>query len=362
MVLTEPMQRRIMKGSPAGFMMLALAGALLCCLAFGSLFPGMSNPDIANEYIGLQMQSYSDWHPPMMAFIWSLIASIVSGKAGLFVLFTIVYSFCAFGLLLCALQVSPIAAGLTLVVLVFPGFLTQGGMLFKDFLMAAFLGLAVALGHYQPDWRRAAAIVTLLGAVAAAFAGALMRANAPFAAGAVLVGCASCFLAQRARSQAQQACERASEPLSGNRHRPKLKAGRPLAFRPIAFLTMSVVAAGLLIPVNAAINELAFRPMKMSVTNSLFIFDMAGITQFSGKNVFPEEVKPAFSVQDNASCYTPLFWDPFIDWRDFRSERFGSAEAPSVAFIADPKFAACQAVWRTMRRANVDQGRSFLRD
>jgi len=264
----------------------------------------------------------------MMAFLWTGIEAIVPGKAGLFLIFGAVYGICAFGLALCAIRISVTTSILVTAVVIFPGLLTQGAMLFKDFLMAVVLACAAVAGLQVFRTTEIRRYLWLFVAAAVAVIGLLLRTNAVFAVSPIIAGL--------------------------------LLRKKPLGLRRLVL--SSVLLSVVLIPISALVNDVAFRPLKMSVANSLFIFDFAGITHFSGVNVFPAEVSQVYTIQDNATCYSPQWWDPFIDWRDFHAERFGKTEPLRVAFVADSRFAACQAVWRIMRQANLEQGRTFLGD
>jgi len=307
---------------------IAAAVAAVCSIVFGAFYPGISSPDMTIEYIGMHRGIYSDWHPPMMAFLWKAIEVIIPGKPGLFIVFTGTYAACVFVLLLCALRVSALAAALVCIVVVYPCFMTQGTNLVKDFLMALFLGFSVGVTFLAQSTIKPSRGGLLILAFSGTLMAVLLRTNAVFGASPVFL-----YL-----------------------------SGRNWTAKPLRFILISGLCAGLLIPVTDLVNEIAFHPKKLSVIHSLYIFDFAGITHFSGVNVFPPEVRRSFTTTENEACYSPQWWDPFLDARDFFKERLGTSEEPDVAYTADPKLGACQNVWRVMRQYAVEHGRSFTRD
>jgi len=301
-------------------------GLLANALVLAAFYPGLSNTDMASEYQGLQAGIYADWHPPIMAALWRLMEPLLPGKAGLFVLFAAAH----LGLLLLAslvaARVSRLAVVLVALLMLFPPLLTQVTTLYKDLLMALLLGAAAMMPHLGAQPGSPLDRVCRAGAACLTCLGSLLRVNGVFAAAPLLV------------------------------HAARRRVGLPMV------AALSVPLALALIPASQAVNEALFHPRKLSVTNALFIFDFAGISVFSGENAFPEVVREKLSLADNAGCYTPAFWDPFIDWRDFARERYGAADPIRFAYVVEERFASCQAVWRIMRRHELDTGHGFLTD
>jgi hypothetical protein len=48
--------------------------------------------------------------------------------------------------------------------------------------------------------------------------------------------------------------------------------------------------------------------------HSVFVFDLAGISHFSGKSVFPVTYTPEQTVMIETSCYNPAYWDAVWLW------------------------------------------------
>ena len=301
-------------------------GLIANAAVLAAFYPGLSNTDMASEYQGLQAGIYADWHPPIMAALWRLMEPHLPGKAGLFVLFAAAHLGLCLLASLVAARVSRLTVVLVGLLLLFPPLLTQVTTLYKDLLMALLLGAAAMMVHLGARPGSPLDRVGRTGAACLACLGLLFRVNGVFAGAPLLI------------------------------HAARQRAG----LRLVAALSVPLSLA--LIPASQVVNEALFQPRKISVTNALFIFDFAGISAFSGENAFPEIVRSQLSLADNAGCYTPAFWDPFIDWRDFALERYGSADRIKFAYVVEERFTKCQAVWRLMRRHEIDTGHGFLTD
>ncbi len=121
------------------YTMLFLVAALLNLAIF---YPGIVTPDSLSQLAQANSNSYSDWHPALMAWLWRLTNFIVPDHAGLLVLHLCVFWGSLFYLSRQNQQQSPIwylALGLL------PFILGISGIIWKDVGTAYFLLLAAAL-------------------------------------------------------------------------------------------------------------------------------------------------------------------------------------------------------------------------
>jgi hypothetical protein len=119
--------------------MLFLVAAMLNLAIF---YPGIVTPDSLSQLAQANSNSYSDWHPALMAWLWRLTNFIVPDHAGLLVLHVCVFWGALFYLSRQNQQQSPIwylAVGLL------PFILGISGIIWKDVGTAYFLLLAAAL-------------------------------------------------------------------------------------------------------------------------------------------------------------------------------------------------------------------------
>src|SRR5690606_33250709 len=89
---------------------------------------------------------FNDWHPPLMALIWSVLDRIIAGPAGMLLAQAALFAYaCA---ALCARAFPDLSARtpswlLVAVFSLFPPVMSLAGMIWKDIWMSSFLLLAV---------------------------------------------------------------------------------------------------------------------------------------------------------------------------------------------------------------------------
>src|SRR4030088_2811149 len=64
----------------------SIAAALGVVFAVASFFPGYMSPDSVSQLSQGRAMTFTDWHPPVMSFLWGLIDRIIAGPAGMLVL------------------------------------------------------------------------------------------------------------------------------------------------------------------------------------------------------------------------------------------------------------------------------------
>lgn len=258
--------------------------ALLLGAAATTLFaywPGLMTWDSVRQYGQALDGRFDDWHPPAMEWAWQRLLPLSHGPAPMLVLQSALYwgGFAALVIWAAARRRLGLGAALTGVALL-PISIALTGEVLKDGLMAGLLLVAAAL----LAWRdfNGARVRTLLGVLVAVmvFTAATLRFNA-------VLACLPLLVAALPRA---------------------LVAGK---LRLIS--TTAVTASALLLALPAANHLLDAE--SSGVELSLVIFDLGGITERSGVDVFPP-MGVADAVTTNHQCYSPVKWDPYSFWVD----------------------------------------------
>lgn len=243
-------------------------------------WPGVMIDDARWQYQQAVDNSYEDWHPPLMAWIWRRMAFVVPGLAPMLLLQLLLY-WGGIGMIAGwayrrgerGLAIAIACAGWL------PAPLALSGAVLKDVLMAGFLLCAGGLLLCRPfaqGIRRGAAF--RVGSVFCLFVAAALRLNAVFA----------CL--------------------------PLLLAALPPQFTRtwLRALMSGVAGAAALLATGPAVSRLV-QAEDAKVNLSLMIFDLGGITERSGVSQFPD-----FGVRDpvrvNHQCYDPREWDTYSAW------------------------------------------------
>jgi hypothetical protein len=253
--------------------LLLTAGLLMLCY-----WPGIMTWDPIEQYDQAVRNSYADWHPPIMAWIWHFLIPIYPGTAPMFVLQVSLYlgghglltgwalkrgqPHSALAFAACALMPIPMALM---------------GSVLKDCLMTGALLSAVALLLWRTESRNR---LLPIASIALLILATALRFNA-FPATAPLII--------------------ASLPASW-------RAGR------VRLLATSLVTLLSLLLVQPIVNRL-LDAERTGVELTQVIFDLAGITEYSGVNVFPTVSAPD-PVAVTHLCYSPEMWDNFSSWDD----------------------------------------------
>ncbi|WP_336959536.1 hypothetical protein [Sphingobium aquiterrae] len=259
---------------------IALCAVVVAALALHGLayWPGIMTYDSVRQYDQALSGAFDDWHPPVMGWIWRQLHVLMSGPAPMLLLQLLLY-WSGFALiagwawrqrrrtLACAL----LLAGLL------PIPLAIMGTILKDCLMTgALLWATAAVALARPGRDRA---LRLAAAGLVCFA-AMLRFNA--------------FL-----------------------------AGLPLlvALMPAGWVAgwprrvLAIGGAGLLLVACLPVANRLIGAEPTDVALSQMIFDMGGITEYSGVDVFPTlPVRNPVAV--NHHCYTPVKWDSYSWWVD----------------------------------------------
>ena len=250
------------------------------CVAALLQFPGAMGNDARNQYAEAVSGHYTDWHPAVMAWLWSQLRHIADGPAPLWLLHLAAYWG---GLALLGDGIRrgghPRIALLAVLAGAFPPFFIMNGMVTKDVgMVAAWIAAVGLIFWFRAQQRR---IPWLCGVLIAACTlyGTLVRANALFGLGPLL------FYA-----------------LASPRW---LRNGR--------LIVGALVIAVLAIPVTQQVNTLLFHPVSRDPVHSLFLFDLAGI---AAQEQDPGLLEPRATLTESElrNCYTPYWWDSFSPW------------------------------------------------
>jgi hypothetical protein len=252
----------------------ALVAATVTAFAY---WPGLMTWDAVHQYGEALSGDFTDWHPPVMQWLWRRLLIVGRGPAPMLLLqlalawggLALLASAAwwrarrrlAWALLGCGLL--PLAPALT-------------GAVLKDCLMAGALLAATGLIAVRGDTRRP--FVTV-------------------AAGALLI------LAATLRFNGFAAAM------------PLAVALLPAAWRRSAprAIVATLAATAVLVPAMPLANRL-IGARASGVGLSLVIFDLGGITEHSGVDVFPRELGVRGAVAANHRCYRADKWDSYSDW------------------------------------------------
>ena len=249
-----------------------------CCYGLTVLIfhPGYMTIDARYVYADAQAWRFGDWQSPAMAVLWRVIDPIAPGALSMFLLTATLY-WLAFGILAFIALRRSIWLGLAVPLLgVLPPAFFFAGMIWRDVQFAVMWLLASVLAFATADCqcsRRARLAVQAIALALIAF-GVLLRPNAVIAAP---------LLATYALWPVRFSLKRAA-----------------IAFFPAALLF------GALVP---AVYYGLLGAQRQNPLHSILVFDLGGITHFSGENVFPVQWSAQQTALLKSQCYDPARWD-----------------------------------------------------
>jgi hypothetical protein len=253
--------------------------AVLLCggitLSFLLFFPGIMNYDARYVYLDSLRGFYGDWQSPVMTWLWRMIDPVLPGSASMFLLINVLY-WAGVGTLTIALtRRSPALAIIFLLIAMTPPLLAFVGVIWRDVLMAACWLYAATRTFAETDRSVAPRTVPIV-AIALVVLGVLIRPNA-LAAAPLLI----------------------TYVLWPHEFSWKRTA---LLFVPIMvalFAIMQLVYYG-------ALNATRQHPL-----HSIVVFDLGGITYFSGENQFPVTWSADEMEALRDRCYDPSIWNVY---------------------------------------------------
>ena len=277
---------------------LFLAASLAAIVNFIAFYPGILHHDGWEYFRAARTGDFTNWQPPLLAKLWVPLQKIWDGPQPMLVLFMAGY-WSGFVFLARAYEAEGrTLAALTFAAGLFPMAVNFNGQLVKDVSMAVCLLLAMGLAAALVRGAIKRRPVTVGAMWLFLVMGAFMRANALFALPPLIDLAAS---ATSRRWDRTGWIKRAA----------------------IVF-----VAAIMFVPGHIFADRYVFRVKDLVPISQLQIFDLGGISYFSGVDRFQGFFGPDFLAK-NRNCYTPVFWDVY-----------GWGECPEVYENLKPKFGA----------------------
>jgi hypothetical protein len=248
-----------------GLAMVPALGAILA-LSWAAFSPGSTTYDSAVQLAQGRSGQFDDWHPPLFAFVWGLLDSIVPGPAGMLAL-NLVLFWGGFGLVVHRC-LHPIAAapGL-LAVALFPPAVSILGVIWKDVSVGA--ALVLGTGLLLTGSVRRSRLLLALALLPLTFAAAV-RHDGAFAAGplAVAVGV----------------------------HLARERSARVRGLAGAAAVSLVIGVAWLAPPA-------LLHPNKSFPIQQILSHDLAGLSAASGRSLFPDSSVPVERIQMQ---YSPI--------------------------------------------------------
>ena len=254
----------------------ALAAATVIAWAY---WPGLMSWDPVRQYGEALSGNIDDWHPPVMQWLWQQAIVTYPGPP-----------------LMLILQLALYWGGLTLLAAAF--WLRERRRLAWSLLACGLWPFGLALtGMILKDCLMAGALLVATGAIA------FRQERGSAALGGVAV--AMILFAATLRFNAFAACL------------PLLVVLLPSSWRSnwLRLLVSGAVATLILVTAMPLANRLT-GAKPSGVELSLVIFDLGGITEYSGVDAFPDEFEVRDPVSANHDCYRPNKWDSYSDWVD----------------------------------------------
>ncbi len=253
--------------------------AIIFCIASLALFwPGTAMYDTVAQYRQVLSGVYDDWHPPVMARVWALLAAFGPGATPMLALQLGTY-WLGLGLIAAALARTGRARSAIAILAIglLPPFLGWQGVVLKDAQLAGALLAAVGIIGW---WRLARRPlpgamwipVTLLLAYAV-----LVRANAVF----IVV--------------------------------PLLVALAPRPTHPLAKLVTGLIAVVLVLGVAPVVNHRLLRAQPSGVESTQALYDLAGIAARAPGSDTTGLTQSETATVIARRCAKPFFWDPLGD-------------------------------------------------
>ena len=250
---------------------LALTGFAATLALF---WPGLMTHDAAWVHAAAMGAPLGDWQSPVMAVLWRLIDPISPGPGSMLLLTAALYWLGVGLIATAAARRSPLIAALLIGAALTPPALFMLGIIWRDMLLAALWIAAAGFTLTAADRADRLGVALRLLALGLIVLGVLLRPNA-IPAGVLLA----------------------------------LYAVMPARFiwRRAALLFIPVAA------VLFALSQITYYPVLGAVRqhplHSLFVFDLGGITHYSGENVFPVTWTDQQQLMLTTDCHRGDMWD-----------------------------------------------------
>jgi len=239
-------------------------------------YPGVMTYDAWYVHSYIANPPAGDWQSPLMTALWAVIDPLAPGAPSMFLFIAVLYwlSFAAFALALA--RRSAWLGPVTVLLALTPSAFVFVGVIWRDIMLASSWLLAGALAYAVADrrgpWRLAA---QALGLALLCF-GFLLRPNALFAA-PILVA----YLVWPERFDLKRAA------------------------------LLYVPAAGVLALMVPLVYYGLLGAKRENALHAIFVFDLAGISHFTGENQFPVTWSPDEEAMLVGPCYRAGDWDDY---------------------------------------------------
>lgn len=253
---------------------LPCTGFLLTILTF---FPSYLTPDSFDQYEQSLLFQFNDWHPSIMAFLWSLLNAIYTGPQPMLFLQVSIF-WLGVHFLLSAIPTGSFIKTAIMVALLFsPTVLNFIGVIWKDVQLAAAWSFVAAYVFAQKQNGHEVSLKNKIWLILILIYGALIRHNAGLIAGPLVL-----------------------YVITGRSY---------MAYfwkTTIAYILVASLSLGM----NNAFNE-ALNASKSPATHSLMVFDLAGISLNIGENQYPFALS-----QNQMEAMRPCYHEGY-DWGGF---------------------------------------------
>lgn len=276
----------------------ALFAAAGLALSLWLFFPGMATHDTLAVYDQAHAWVFGDWQPPLLGVLWIWFERVFGyGPRAMFVPTVAVYWGALLLVFLALRRAGARSAWLALVVGIMPATFVLIGIVWRDVIFSVCWLFAVALTLTAAEGSKLARAAAGTAALLVFLVGAWLRPNALFAA----------------------------PPLLAYVLWPREWRWKPL-------ILMAVPAMIALEASAYAINFGWLGAKRDNALHSVFVYDLTGITHFTGQNAFPVPEWTPQQVSTIATvCYDPNYWDA-IWWADcsFAMQRLDRDDPPGT--------------------------------
>lgn len=260
------------RAAPIVALLLVAAGFALTLYIF---YPGIMNYDARYVYQDSLKGFYGDWQSPVMTWLWKTIDPVAPGSASMFLLIAALY-WLGIGALSFALARRSIVAAIALPLLALtPPVFVFVGIIWRDVLMAGCWLFAAALVFAASDRARRPVIVQAL-ALGLVVLGVLIRPNA-LAAAPVLV--------------------------------TYIVWPRQFFWKRTALLFVPVMIV--LYGIVQLVYYGALGAVRQNPLHSIAVFDLGGVTYFTGENQFPVTWSAQEADALRGPCYDASYWNVY---------------------------------------------------
>jgi hypothetical protein len=288
-----------------------LVALALCATQLAVIFPGELISDSRDQLHQAISHQYLDWHPPIMAYVWSWLLRI-NGNPGLLLVLHQSLHWLGFGLIADGFfrVRMPGRAWLVLAAGAFPVFLFYDREIVKDVGMGSGLVAGFGMIFWFLVQRKSIPWWMLLLSGLCILYGALIRTNAIFAIGPMLL----------------------------------LYFARAREFGLIKIVGCSMLTALVALPLSNWINHDLIGAKAQDPLRSLQIYDLMGVAVHSGDiGVLGGRAPPMARI---ASCYTSYWWDPYSPWGICQDVSNDLEYVADDLYAVTPYRAERSALWR----------------